>query len=142
MRKLAAVGLALLCFGGGCGDDDECGSCADGFFVRIGVVSRESGLWRVTANVDGRLATCTVDLPRFQDREVTCSDPSVTLSVGANETLDTLSIAGRPERVEVVVERDAAEVARRTFEPTYADVRTAADCPVACRQASGAITVE
>jgi len=142
MRKLAAVGFALLCLGGGGCDGDDCGTCADGFFVRFGVVSGESGLWRVTVDVDGLVASCTVDRPRLAERVVACSDPAVTLSIGADETLDTLRIAGTPERVEVVVERDAAELARRIFEPEYDDVRTAAACPVACRQASGAITIE
>lgn len=143
----AAVVLAAAAIG--CGGDTggqactEIG-CTDG--LGIGFSFTEPGAYAFQIVADGATITCsaTLPLPPCEQAGATCSSPQAVLSASgcalpeSQHSLEGLMLDGQhPASVEVVVERDGAELVRRTFTPQYQRVAPNGEaCGPICHQAS------
>jgi hypothetical protein len=121
--------------------------CVDGLQIEMSPnASWPAGVYRFVIVADGEQTVCEGSLPLRacdQGPSLSCTGGGVMIGesgcalAAAQHGFSDIHLQAGPANVTVTIERDGAEMVRKTFTPTYRDAMpNGPDCPPVCRQAS------
>ena len=125
--------------------------CVDGLHIDLSPDVWQAGSYRFVIVADGTQTVCEGSLPLRaceQGPSLSCKGKGVLIGESgcalpaAQHGFSDIHLQAGPTNVTVTIERDGAEMVRKTFTPTYQDAMpNGPDCPPVCRQAGDRIAL-
>ncbi len=125
--------------------------CVDGLHIDLSPDVWQAGSYRFVVVADGKQTTCEGSLPLRaceQGPSLSCTGEGVLIGESGcalpatQHGFSDIHMQAGPSSVTVTIERDGAEIVRKTFTPAYQEAMpNGPDCPPVCRQAREQIVV-